>query len=481
MKYTRKIAIGLTLAIGSGTTAAAQQFIHVSAPEPTQEVVQDTIKPLMGAELLESIVIQDTTNNSLNRVLGPWIFSGYRHVAPKHTFKVGDAMTREDIWRKAAFYAENPDADSLSVRLAMHDIEQLEMLNDMKRDPVWLRNVIKAQNMQDDFIYTMIIDDYKRADVAYWDLPVPPTIPEEDMSYVGYVSRLNLPAIDTSKANLPELETEKRHWLHIFNTGLQFSQAYLSKNWYQGGNNYLALLFNFMWDVSLNQVYHPNLMFQSVLSYKLGLNSVEDDIYHKYSISQDNFQYNMKAGVKAFRNWFYSFTLQFKTQLLNNYPKNSQIQTASFLSPGDLTAGLGMTYNKNNASKSLQFSASISPISYNLRMCIDPAVDHAPLNIPPDRKFSNQIGSNAELTFKAVISSSVSYNTRLFLFSDYKYFMGDWENTFNFQFSRFFSTQLYFNLRYDSSIDPAVAPGWKCWMLKEILSVGFSYTFNTKS
>lgn len=482
MKRILTAGIGVVLLSAAMTPTYAQKFRHVETNIPASEPEHvDTVAELTVEELLESIPLPQRAPTTVNRVLGPWIFSGYRHTAPAPHFTVPELSRRNDIWRRASIYAANPDADSLTIQLKFEDVNAIQRVDDMKKDPAWLRDARKAVRMQEDFIYNMIIEDYRRADIAYWDLPVPPTIPEEDTSYAGYLRHLSLPPIDLSKAKIARLDIEKRHWLHVFNTGLQFSQAYLSKNWYQGGNNYLSLLFNFLWDVSLNQAYHPNLMFQSVLSYKLGLNSVEDDIYHKYSISQDNFQYNMKAGFKAFRNWFYSVNLQFKTQLLNSYPKDSQVQTASFLSPGDLTAGIGMTYNKTNASKSLQFSASIAPISYNLKMCIDPKVDHAPLNIAPDRKFHNEIGSNAEVTFKAAIASNISYSTRLFLFSDYKYFMGDWENTLNFQFSRFFSTQLYMNLRYDSSIDSTIAPDWKCWMLKEILSVGFSYTFKTKN
>ena len=32
------------------------------------------------------------------------------------------------------------------------------------------------------------------------------------------------------------------NWLHVFNASLQFTQAYISGNWYQGGENNLALL-----------------------------------------------------------------------------------------------------------------------------------------------------------------------------------------------------------------------------------------------
>ena len=72
------------------------------------------------------------------------------------------------------------------------------------------------------------------------------------------------------------------------------------------------------------------------------------------------------------------------------------------------------------------------------------------------------------------------YKTRLFLFTDYKNSNADWQNTLEFQFNRFFSTQLYVNLRYDSTADKSLDPKWNRWMLKEILSVGLSYTFSTK-
>ena len=140
-----------------------------------------------------------------------------------------------------------------------------------------------------------------------------------------------------------------------------------------------------------------------------------------------------------------------------------------------------MTYSKQNKKKTWQLNASIAPLSYNLRTAIDPEVDHNLFNIPQSAHTHSEFGSNAEITFNWKIASMITYKTRLFLFTDYKYGMGDWENTLNFQFNRFFSTQLYANLRYDSSVDKSIAPKWNRWMLKEILSVGLSYTFSTKN
>lgn len=347
--------------------------------------------------------------------------------------------------------------------------------------PEWLENSIDAWRIANDAIYRYMTRYPKGIMYSYRDLPEPPQLKEDDTSFKAFLRKQKLPEMEIQMAGDDIVEDpEKRHWLHQLNGGVQFSQAYLSPNWYQGGNNHLALLVNFLWDVTLNQVYHPNLMFNSNVSYKLGLNSTPQDKYHDYSISEDLFQWNLRAGVKAFDKWFYSFTLQAKTQFLNSYPADSWTRTASILSPGELNVGLGMTYSTANAKNTCKFNASIAPISYNLKTCIDSKVDPVQFNIPAGRKLHNGIGSNAELTLDWKLASNINYKSRLFAFTNYQYFQGDWENTFSFNINRFLSTQLYVHLRYDSSSEISDNK-WKHWMLKEILSFGFAYSFNTKS
>lgn len=461
--------------------------VEIADSLETQEIEDLIVRVRSLQEILDETPLPEGTPALADKFLGPWIFSGYRHLM-KRDFKA-DLMSRslQELYKLGAL-SDTTDFKREKEIILAEDIPAapetftIEDMSVVSGDvtPDWLRYALRANRIQEDMMYLIMIEQPSTIEYAYWDLPVPPRLPDDDVSYVGYVKSLNLPQVDLSKAVITEIDGGKRHWLHVFNTGLQFSQAYLSKNWYQGGSDYLALLFNFYWDVQLNPVYHPNLLFQSTLSYKLGLNSQNDDEYHKYSVSQDQFQYNAKLGLKAFRNWYYTVSTQFKTQLLNSYPHNSQVQNSSFLSPGDLNFGIGMTFTKTNSSKTMQFNASIAPLSYNLKMCIDPMVNHLQYNVPQDRKFNSEVGSNADVTFTWQIGNNINYKTRLFLFTDYSYFQGDWENTLNFQFSRFFSTQIYFDLRYDSSVDPNIAPRWNKWMLKEILSVGLSYTFSTK-
>lgn len=275
------------------------------------------------------------------------------------------------------------------------------------------------------------------------------------------------------------VEIKRRNWLHSFAGSVHFSQAYVSPNWYQGGNNNLNVLINAVFNVKLNPAFHPKLLFETTAAYKLGLNSAPDDSLRNYSISEDLLQINTKFGYKAAHHWYYSMTAQFKTQLLNNYKTNTRTLQAAFMSPSELNVGVGMTYNYASPSGKLTFDASISPLSWNMKTCFHPDMNPGSFGIKPGHKTVHEIGSSAEGKLMWKMTNNISYQSRLFMFTDYDYYQGDWENTFSFQINRFLSTKIYVHLRYDSSTPYNADTRWHVWQLKEILSFGFDYKFNT--
>jgi hypothetical protein len=268
------------------------------------------------------------------------------------------------------------------------------------------------------------------------------------------------------------------NWLQEFDGSLQFSQAYISPNWYQGGNSNLNGILNLIYNVKLNQKFHPNLIFETSFQYKLAVNNAPEDSVHSYNISEDLFQINSKFGVKAAKRWYYSVNAQFKTQLLNNYKTNTNDLTSAFLSSSDLTVGLGMTYSIANTKKTLDFTAAIAPLSYNLKTCINRHIDPTTFGIEAGHKSVSQYGSSAELTFKAKIAWNIEYSTRMFIFTNYEYLQSDWENTLTFNINRFLSTKLFAHVRYQSDTPHIENSKWQKWQVKEILSIGFSYKFS---
>lgn len=274
------------------------------------------------------------------------------------------------------------------------------------------------------------------------------------------------------------VELKRINWLHNLDASLQFSQAYVSPNWYQGGNSNLNAILNVLYNVNLNQKFHPNLIFETSVQYKLGVNNAPDDTVHTYNISEDLFQINSKFGLKAAERWYYSLTLQFKTQLLNNYKTNSDELTAAFLSPAELNLGLGMTYNYENPKKTMVFSAAISPLSYNMKMCTNSRLNPAAFGIDEGKHSVSQYGSSAELTFRWKLAYNIEYFSRLFMFTNYEYVQGDWENTITFNINKFLSTRVFAHLRYQSDAERLPDTRWNKWQLKEIISVGFAYKFS---
>ena len=273
------------------------------------------------------------------------------------------------------------------------------------------------------------------------------------------------------------LDKENKHWLHTFNASMQFSQAYVSPNWYQGGNNNVNGIAQIYWNVKLNEKYYPNTLFQMTTQYKLGVNSAPDDSLRSYNISDDLFQFNLNFGYKARSNWYYSTNVQFKTQLLNNYTKNTKDLRAAFMSPGELNIGIGMTYSRST--KRLNFDASITPFSSNLKTCFDGRMNETAFGIKEGHNAVSQYGSNAELNFKARLTWNIYYQTRLFLFTNYEYLQGDWQNTLSFNINRFLSTKIFWNLRYDTSTERTHDTDWHRFQFKEIFSFGLSYSFAT--
>lgn len=439
----------------------------------TQPVVNmDSVRYVLMRQKADSILAQPVVERDLNEIIaslpdtmpelpfnplvGPWVYSGYR------TLKDKDFSTKSDSIISDKHILCNPDN------------------NTKEFTPKWLRDALTQSRISGDIMYEMMVYSPHTIQYTYWNLPEPPRLPEDDTSLGNYIRNMNLPEVNTNDAILPDIQINKKHWLHQFNTGLQFSQAYVSKNWYQGGNNYLSLLYNFFWDVQLNTTYHPDQIFQSTVSYKLGINSIEQSaVNRKFSLSEDQFQYNIKYGFKAFKKWFYTITGQFKTQFFTNYKTNTNTRTASFLSPGDLNLGIGMTYSKKNAKNTFNLTASIAPLSYNMKICLDDKIDHKNFNIEPGRKFNHEIGSSGEVNMTWQATSNISMRTRVFAFTDYSYFQGNVETTWDFAINKYLSTQLYANLRYDSSSDFNTSK-WHHWMLKEILSFGLSYSFSTK-
>ncbi len=340
----------------------------------------------------------------------------------------------------------------------------------------WLKSSLGNKQKVRDLRYKTMI--YIPQSVRYnqKDLPVPPK------TYVIAPNPTNLMVTIEEKkyTNIETVQVEAvkvRNWIHSFNSSVQLSQAYLSENWYQGGENNINVIGNFVWNVKLNNNIHKKLLFENSVQYKVSVNSAPQDTIRGYSISQDLFQVNTKFGYKAIKKWYYSATLRFKTQLLNNYASNTNDMKTSILSPAELNLGLGMTYSTTAKKNALKFDMSISPLSMDMNICREiKKIDPTSFGIDEGKHFKAAYGSNLEAKMSWKICDEVTWSSRLFAFTNYERVQSDWENTLNFSINKYLSTKLYAHLRYDDSVTKD--PSWKYWQFNEVLSFGFNYTFS---
>ena len=308
-------------------------------------------------------------------------------------------------------------------------------------------------------------------DVDYTNASMPKAPKNERMSKKEKKEFVEIEKLDVPSTSITtDAPPTPKLWKHSFTSSIQVSQAYISQNWYQGGESNFNLISDQLYNVEYD---HNNILFTTSTQWKVGVSTTPSDEYHKISINDDLFQINSKLGIKAVKDWYYTVAVLFKTQLFNSYASNSEVKNSAFFSPGELNIGVGMSYNKKIAPKKFETSVMLAPLSYNLKFSLDE--DLAVRAGIKEGRFENQVGSSFEGTFKWEFYPNLTWTSRVFYFTDYKSVLADVETGLNFVFNRFFSTKIYLHARFDDSVSANKDKNYL--QFKEMLSFGFNYKF----
>lgn len=262
-------------------------------------------------------------------------------------------------------------------------------------------------------------------------------------------------------------------WTHKGNGYLQFTQHYISDNWYKGGESTNALLSGLVLEANFDD--RQRLEFENKLEIKLGFVTAPSDTVHKYKTNADLLRLNSKLGMKAFKNWYYTLAAEFKTQFFANYKTNTNDMISNFLSPAELDVTLGMDFKQNKKNYSL--SLLTSPLAYTFMYISNGKIlDPAAFNVEPGHKTANLFGSKftGNLTWKII--PSIVWESKLDYFTTYDTVIASWENTFNFVLNRYLSTKLFVHARYDDGVK-LTEDNRSYFQLQEVLSFGLNYTW----
>ncbi len=275
---------------------------------------------------------------------------------------------------------------------------------------------------------------------------------------------------------------ERRYWTSHFESAIQFAQNYISPNWHKGGVSALNLTNRQYFIYNYNK---DKVQFTNELEWKTNVYTAPKDTLRNYKIGDDVFRIHSNIGYKAFNKWFYTFDATFQTQLFSNFKENTDIKMAGILAPLNVNLGIGMKYDLNKTfpnrrHKKLTLSANLAPLSYTFMYSADKDIDLGRHGFKKDEttgKYDHklsQFGSTVNATMTFQFNRNVSWYSRFYYFTSYDRMLGEFENRLTMAISRFFSTTISLNLRYDDAVKKN--EDFDSYLqINELLSFGFNY------
>lgn len=288
------------------------------------------------------------------------------------------------------------------------------------------------------------------------------------------------PMPDAPEAAPIEVVVEKPNfWKYKGDGSLQFMQNYVSDNWYKGGeSNYSAI-----GTVTLEANYDnkEKWKWDNKLEMKLGFQTSPSDTVNKFKTNEDIIRLTSKLGLKAVNRWYYTLQLQAYTQFYHGLKSNNTKVFSDFMSPFNLSVGLGMDYKVEAFNKKLTGTINMSPLAVNYRY-VDRADLAASFGVKVDEGDTHALtdfGSQLTAQLEWKLTENLSWKTRVYGFTSYHRTQLEWENTFNLKVSKYISANLFLYPRLDDSNKKFNSDGSRMsyWQFKEYSSLGFSYNF----
>ncbi len=291
-------------------------------------------------------------------------------------------------------------------------------------------------------------------------------------------SDLNVSDVKKPKANAPK---EEGPWVTTATLDLQFTQCYISKNWYKGGNDYATL----MGEGSFERNYKEGKkIWDNKLETKVGFytSSVLED--HAIRVYNDVFKISSTMGYNYFDSKLYPAIYgEFNTQLFRSYKNYKAKETekttvaTSFMSPTRLFLGAGAKYEF----KKDDIFAYLSPLTSKLLFVVnDDIEDVRTVGIEDTTKKAQvNLGIFGKGKVKWAFSKDISISSEFDIFAPYNFknVEFNWNTVGSFKINNYLRTKLTLNMRFDSTPVYEENESPKLQILEQ-LGFGFIYTFN---
>lgn len=259
---------------------------------------------------------------------------------------------------------------------------------------------------------------------------------------------------------------------------IKFSQGYISPSWSEGGENSFSALSVLKY--SADYSYGKKRSLDTDVEYRLGYLKAGDNDLQK---NDDKFELNLKYGKSAFKKWYYSALLNFKTQLFEGkeYVNDTTVNVISeFLSPAYLVFSLGLDYKPSN-----KLTVMISPVTSKFTIVADTAnFDQTRFGVGQDELVRKEIGAYVKAISKLKFRDNIELENKINFFTNYtknpQNIDVEWEANLAVKLTDYIKMSVNAHLIYDDDvafIDKDGRERGARTQFKELFGIGFTYSF----
>lgn len=314
------------------------------------------------------------------------------------------------------------------------------------------------------------------------------------MNYKNILSAIALMAAVAPAIAEDAAPAAESNWTKKGNASLQFTQGFVSKNWYKGGESSFSLLATGDYDFNYKQ---EKFTWDNHLEGKLGFINTNTQ-YRSFITNNDILKWTSKIGYEAGHNWFYTLQAIGQTQFCTGWKQAGEevVEVSKFFNPAMLNISLGMDWKKET--EKVSYTVFLGPVAYNLKYVSDPLrannkgnIDGTAFGIPYGEFNAYDLGASAKAGLVWKASKYLTWTSKAQYFSPlynvgkkdangkhHGYTNFEWENTLDMPLNKYFSTKIFTHLRFDDSVGPDNKfGGWGYFQFTELLSFGLSYNW----
>ena len=305
----------------------------------------------------------------------------------------------------------------------------------------------------------------------------------QEMSLAG-VTTDKKPALEMANArvNIPEnvaggMKTtvvKPNYWTTSGRIAMNFTQNYISDNWYQGGESNKTMICEFDFDVNYND--KDRISFRTHFDADLGFATTKADTLHSLKTNTDRLRIESNLGYKLIKNLDATVKVKLESQSMPSYYTNSHDFASNFMAPFDANFSVGLNYKPTI--KKIRLEIFFAPLSaYNYRF-----VRYGKLTsrygIRAGRHHKEDFGTQLMITVpRQKISQLVNWYSKAEFYSNYARTFFQWENKFDVSLNRYLTASLNLYARFDDSAPRLKDEEFGYWQLKEFMTLGVTYSW----